>query len=307
MTELSDLHDFALNAASVTVWAFKKSQPPGKPPKYTGRWVGTDHALDDALKAAADTARLGITEVLEYALLAQNNEGSALSIGLDETFAPLIVAQCADPTPAKQVKKLRQIENSAFYIVKFIVGETALYGARKADDSWKSKKSKGTISVIFSNEGLTLSEDKKFNISRYFDMFVLGDKVFVTNKGNFESLLSYKQAHIDDFGILQGDKEFSSLFSSLNEIIAYVGENKIQLRRASAIKMKAHYKNSEFMKRLHDHYKSMGLQISFDDEGRIVPSVESCRDIFQALLDHRLDSRLSQNLYDVENTADVRI
>jgi len=42
-----------------------------------------------------------------------------------------------------------------------------------------------------------------------------------------------------------------------------------------------------------------------DAQGRIVPTLDTCRDIFQALLDHRLESRLSQRLYDVENTATV--
>jgi hypothetical protein len=49
----------------------------------------------------------------------------------------------------------------------------------------------------------------------------------------------------------------------------------------------------------------MNLSIQFDAAGRIIPTVETCRDIFQALLDHRLDSRLSQQLYDVQNTEPV--
>lgn len=47
----------------------------------------------------------------------------------------------------------------------------------------------------------------------------------------------------------------------------------------------------------------MNLGIGFDDEGRI--AAETCRNIFQALLDHRLDSRLSNLIYDVQNTETV--
>ena len=59
------------------------------------------------------------------------------------------------------------------------------------------------------------------------------------------------------------------------------------------------------MQRLRDHCEAMSLSIQFDDGGRMVPTAESCRDIFRALLDHRLDSRLSNLLYDVQNTEQV--
>jgi hypothetical protein len=59
------------------------------------------------------------------------------------------------------------------------------------------------------------------------------------------------------------------------------------------------------MGRLREHNDAMNLGIGFDDEGRIVPTAETCRNIFQALLDHRLDSRLSNLIYDVQNTETV--
>ena len=61
------------------------------------------------------------------------------------------------------------------------------------------------------------------------------------------------------------------------------------------------------MKRLREECKALGFNIIFDSEGRIVPTAETCADIFKALLDHRLESRLSQRLYDVENTSAVTI
>ena len=59
------------------------------------------------------------------------------------------------------------------------------------------------------------------------------------------------------------------------------------------------------MQNLRAQCAAMGLTIAFDDAGRIVPTAETCRDIFQALLDHRLDSRLSMRIYDVQNTEAV--
>lgn len=59
------------------------------------------------------------------------------------------------------------------------------------------------------------------------------------------------------------------------------------------------------MARLQAECKNMSLNITFDDRGRIVPTAETCRDIFQALLNHRLESRLDSKFYDVPSTAPV--
>jgi hypothetical protein len=306
MSDLPTLHAFDVANSEVTVWAFKRSTSQNdKLPIFTGRWIQTSPELGAALRSAVDEARKAITETIEYSLLAQNNEGSALTITTEETYAGLIVEQAADPTPAKKAKKLKEINNSAFYAVKLVVDGAALYAVRKTDDSWRTTKSKNVLSVVYQDDVLALETGTRFNMSKYFDFLLLQDTIFVSNKGSFESLLSYRQAHLDDFSELQKEPEFLEAFSNLDELIAYVGTNKIQLRRASAIRQKAFYKVGDFMDRLRNQYKALGLNIAFDDEGRIVPSAETCRDIFQALLDHRLDSRLSNNLYDVDNTAVV--
>jgi hypothetical protein len=49
----------------------------------------------------------------------------------------------------------------------------------------------------------------------------------------------------------------------------------------------------------------MNLNIAFDEQGRIIATVDSGRDIFLALLDHRLESRLSTQMYDVPSTEPV--
>ena len=48
------------------------------------------------------------------------------------------------------------------------------------------------------------------------------------------------------------------------------------------------------MDRLRERYADFNLTISFDEDGKIVPCV--CRDIFQALLDHRLSSAFSESI-----------
>lgn len=303
---LETLRNFDVGHADITVWAFKKSVREQKP-VFNGRWVDTTDELDGALREALRARRDEVTETMEYGLLAQNNEGSAMTIGVEETYASFVIDQAGDPTAKRKVKNLKQIANAAFYVVKFVAGDETIYAVRKTDESWRTRTSKGTISVVFGDEQLTLDDRPRFTLSKHFDFVIVDETILVFQKPRFEALLSYKEAHIEEFGSLRAEPEFLNLFTTMQPLIDYVGSNKIQLRRASAIRQKANYKNAEYMARLRAECAGLGFAIQFDALGLIVPTAETCRDIFQALLDHRLESRLSQRLYDVENTAAVNV
>ena len=154
---------------------------------------------------------------------------------------------------------------------------------------------------------MELEEKPSFSISKYFDFFIVNETVLIQNKQQFESLLSYKAAHILDFKVMQADPEFNGIFSDMAHLVEYVGTNKMQLRRVSAIKQKQYYKNPAFITSLKDNHAEFGLSIEFDVDGKIKPTPESCKDIFQALLDYRLKSHFSQNIYDVQNTVNITI
>lgn len=301
---LKKLRDFDVAQSDVSIWTFKKSVQ-DKKPVFTGRWIDTTDALDQALRAAVSNARGDVTETIEYGLLAQNNEGSALTIGVEETYAPFIIDQATDPTAKRKVKKLKEIANAAFYVVKLAAEDNVIYGVRKTDDSWRTRTASGAISVVFEDDQLELDERPRFGLSRYFDFFIVDEIILVLQKARFESLLSYKEAHIEEFSTLRAEPEFFTLFTTMQPLLDYVGSNKIQLRRASAIRQKGNYKDAEFMKRLRAECGGLGFKITFNAHGKIVPTPETCRDIFQALLDHRLESRLSQRLFDVDNTVAV--
>lgn len=305
MAELDDLWAFDVAGSAVSVWTFKKSMPTGQPPVFSGRWIDVDEALAAAMRQALTNVREAITETHPYGLLAQVNEGSALVLGADETHAPAIVVQTSDPTPGRKVRQLKEISNSAFYVVKFVAGSQTLHAVRKTDDSWRSRKAYNVLNVLYTDEGLTLDATPRFSLSRHFDFLIQDGAVFVLEKNRFESVLSYKQAHADDFVALQAEAAFTAVFADVAPLLAFVGSNKIHLRRACAIREKGNFRDAEFMARLREEYLQMGFAFAFDDQGRFVCTDDSCPDIIKALLDHRLDSRLSRRIYDVENTEVV--
>lgn len=306
MAELDNLKVFDVDGATVSVWTFKKSLPTGQPPVFTGRWIDVDGDLAEALKQSVSSAREEITETPPYTLLAQTNEGSALILGADETHAPAIVRQTEDPTPQKKVRRLKEINNSAFYVVKFVSNGQTLHGVRKTNDSWRSRKSSTVLDVLFTDEGLTLDATPRFSLSRHFDFLIHDGTVFVLDKGRFETVLSYKQAHATEFVALQGEADFIAAFVDVAPLIAFVGANKIHLRRACAIRERGNFRDADFMDRLRNEHLELGFAFTFDAQGRIVCTEATCPDIIKALLDHRLDSRLSRRIYDVENTETVR-
>lgn len=302
MADLADLKAFDLAAADLTIWVFKKSQRDGKP-VFTGRWVDVTDELASALLEAVSNARGAIAETIDYSILAQNQESSALTLEADETHMALVDAAAANPTLNRKVTKLKDIANSDFYALRFVSDTGVLTAVRKTNATWRSKGS--GLRAVFSDEQLDIDERPSFSLEPFFDFFAFDGNVFVSSKPRFESVLSYRLAHVEAFDELKVEADFSEIFSEVGPIEAFVGTNKIQLRRAIAIREKGHYKDIGFMGRLREHSTAMNLGIEFNDDGRIVPTAESCRDIFQALLDHRLDSRLSQLLYDVQSTEPI--
>lgn len=304
MTNLTDLQGFDLAASDVSVWVFKTSTAEGSP-KFSGRWVGITEDLAAELREVARTNLDGITETIDYDILAQNNEGSALTIMADETYAHLIAEQIANQTPSRKARELKHLGNTKFYVAKFVDQDRTLLAVRKTDATWRTRKVTGRITMVFRDEELDVDRDPVFTIEPYFDFFVLQDRIFVRAKANFEAVLAYKAGHQDAFETLKAEAAFAAVFADLGPIAAFVGSNRIHLRRAIAIQQKGHYKDATFMSKLRAEYQRMNFAIEFDDQGRIVPTIESARHIFLALLDHRLESRLSSNLYDVQSTEPV--
>ena len=297
---------FNVGRSTATLWLFRKAQRPvDQPPGYLGCWVDTDDRLDKKLKEAVTAERDRITELQDYSLLVQNNEGSALAIDALLTNAGVIVDKVAAERPALRVKTMEEIQSTNFYVIKLTLSGKSLYAVKKAEGSWQTKKMKDIIYAFFSGNRLALDDKPSFRISPSIDFFIFEDQVFISHKGHFESILSYKEAHIDDFKRLQKESDFQALFTTLDPLVSFVGSNKIHLRRACAIHDKGHYRNTEFMSRLQQEHARYHLNLTFDAQGRIIPTEETCADIIRALLDHRLLSPFSENLYDVQDAAVV--
>lgn len=303
---LASLKDYDIENAAVSLWTYKKpSQEAGADPAFKGRWVFIDDNVKSVLKFLVRNALDGITETIPYSLLAQNNECSALRMNAAVTHAGIAIAEAVGETAEKKVKKLQELQNTVFYCIKFSFQDSLLFAFKKTDASWATKKAKDRISLLYSDDGLAINDKPGFSLSKYVDFILFDEQVFIKDKMAFESVLSYKSAHVSEFSSLKVEQEFASLFADTIALDEYVGSNKMQLRRIAAIKQKGHYKNPAFMKSLKDNYEKIGLKIVFDKSGKIAPTPETCGDIIRALLDHRLMSHYPAYVYDVQDAAQV--
>lgn len=308
MPLIDNLKDFNFEEASVSLWVFKgPNGPASEDPDYTGRWVEITDDVDEILKETASSEIDRIEEVHQYGLLVENHQTSALNITKNETHAGYIVDESADETQAKKVTQLKHLQNTKFYVAKFVHNQSVLHAVTRVGQNWATKKARSKRTLYFTENRLDLDERPHFDIQKKIDFFVFENDILCLNKGNFESVLRYKQAHKEDFEALQAEPDFSGAFVDLQPLIDFVGNNKIQLRRASAIRQKGHYKDGDFMDRLRAHQANYGLSIQFDDQGKIVATEGTCSEIMTALLDHRLASGFSEMVYDVPSSKPVNV
>lgn len=308
MAAIDTVRDLDVNNAAITLWTFRgPTGPAHENPSYSGRWVRTTEDVDEAIKTAFVDEVARIEEVKNYGLLEENHETSALVIAADETHAEYVLGQCAAETQNRQASRREHIANSRFYLAKFSVQDTIVYGVRKTDQTWKTRRARNVRTMVFSDGELDIDDRPRFDISRTFDFIVADAEILCLNKRNFESILRYKQAHQSDFVELQAEPEFIAAFDDMTPLVEFVGNNKIQLRRASAIRQKGHYKEAGFMENLRQRHKECGLTLEFNEQGEIVATPETCSDIVTALLDHRLTSRFSEMYFDVPSSTAVEV
>jgi Domain of unknown function (DUF4868) len=259
------------------------------------------------LKETVEAERGRIEETIEYGLLTQNNEASALVIAKEKTHAGLLVDIVAAETDLKRVRRTEHLRNSKFYLIKLVQGDNVIHAVRRADSGWTTKRALSIRSLFYEENRLTLDNRPHFDIENSIDFFIVGDEVLILSKSRFESVLRYKEAHRDDFIALRAEVEFATAFVDLSPLVAHVGMSKIQLRRVSAIRQKGHYRDADFMARLRQHHAEYGFTIQFADDGKIIATPETCSEIVTALLDHRLASGFSTRIYDVPSTRPVAV
>lgn len=285
------------------MWVFKNST--SQAANFKARAVVVTPALTTVLKQMANNTRSHYTEIEPYTLLAQPNEVGCMCLEADETIFPELKEAIDLPPEEHLITNLRQIENSAGYIVRLQGDTQVLYCIKRLAQNWRTTKRMSVVNTVLNGNQLDVMPDETFVIAKNFDFFALNSDLVVANKANFESLLNYKLTYSNSFESLKQEPQFVAVFTDLAPIVNHVGTNAMHLRRMAVVQQRALYADAAYMTRLRQINAQRSWNMGFDEFGRIIPTEETMRTIMQVLLNHRLRSELSENDFDVNSTIPV--
>lgn len=294
---------FDVAQATASLWVFRKRPAAGQMNPFTAVSVVMSDAFRDQLKDLAKSYQASHTIAEEYNLLSQPSEGGFLAVSREATLFSSLQGLIDKPLEECLVKNVKQLNNAAGYVLRLRHGESVIYCIKKANADWATRKKNGIMNIFFTEAGLDLMDSPSFSISRSFDFFVVGENVLMVCKPAFESLLNHKVTYEDAYADLKQEPGFSAALADFAVFDTFIGKNTTHLRRMAVIKARAYYEKPDYMARLREVNGLRGWGIQFDQQGRIMPTTETMRDILHVLLDHRLRSELSDNQYDVPSTS----
>lgn len=303
MTDFSDWRELDYDNSTVQLWVFKKSTTPAK---FRAWHVRTDEEVENLFRNSIKSEVSRITEKVTYNHLSQNNENSCLEHSLEESDGLIALLQAVDVPEAENTDaQLKQLRGAVGYLVKFQAGEQTVYAVRKTAPTWKPAVRNKLINAIFVNGELSAIPDESFTFDSYFDFYCLNETIFVASKRAYESTVADKKAYKISFDDLTVDPEFLSVFSDVEPLKRYVGQNSMQLRRMTVIQQKALYRAPGFSDRVKFVSEARNWGINFDQNGKIAVCQDTAKVVIQVLLDHRLLSEVTEIIYDVPDAEAV--
>lgn len=297
------LKEFEYRQGNIHLWVFKRSTSSRK---FSAFFVRTDESLNEMFRKIIQGEIARIIEFAAYTHLAETNENSCLSTSVNGNEFKYLKEQIDRPEPEHAVRTIRDLKGAEGYVVKFIHGYQTIYAVKRSTSTWKTAYPKKFINMIFRNGELAVAEDNGFSIERNFDFYCINNSVFISSKRAFESAMRHRNAYIQAFSELQRNPTFLDLFTNLQPLINYVGNNSIQLRRMAAVEQKALYARPNFLRNLQRVSQLRNWNMNFDPvTARIIPCEQTARTILQVLLDHRLLSEVTDNTYDVPDAIQI--
>lgn len=301
---LKSLKAFDLAGSNVFLWVFKKS---AGTKKFKAYYIKTDPVLEDALKGFAENERARINEWIPYGHLSQPTDDGCLTIAVGDTDFQVLKDLVDEPESDHATNDLKKLKGAVGYLVKFVKDGKTLYATRRTPMTWKPVYiKKNVINAIFKNGQLSAVAGDEFTLEPRFDIFALDGVLLVSNKKGFESMMQYRAGYAQAFEKLKLEPAFSALFTDMQPLLDYVGENGTHLKRMTVIQDKNLYSNPKYLKALKTVATKRKWGVAFDKVGKIIPTEETAKVIMTLLLDHRLVSEITDIMYDVPDGIPVK-
>lgn len=301
----------AIDLQSLTVTlAVVKEYKRNRESHYTPAYVDIDERLENRLKRIITRHIENSNTVEEFAVDCPEPEADLVrAIPYTETDFFKIKEKLIELNPEEdKIEDVAELVKSKAYLIILRDAEgIQVIGFKTLPESWKMKRSKGLIPLLFNeNRFEDLEQDNVFSISHLIDLFYFDELLFILSKKNFEFGLNFREGMINNANLLYEEVQELDLFVNLEILTNKVGNNQRYLRKVATIRNLGHYKDPIFLQRLREVSTEKGWNIQFEEQ-QIVITEESLDAILTVLQNKRLHSELTQEDFDVESTKIVEI
>lgn len=276
---------------------------------YTLKHVQTNDLLKTRLRNIVLERIQATGNLRPYTVDAQEpDEDEACFINSDETDFHGIYEQYNDLNPEEgQIEGVEDLSNAkAYMIILKTAGGDEVIGFRKIPESWKLKKERGIISMLFrENRFEDLGDDNVFSISDTVDILYFNDRLFIYSLKAFERAMNFREGMMANAEDLYQEVETLRIFTNPDVLRLQVGNNQRYLRKIAVIKNLGHYRNLQFLQKLERLNAKKGWNILFEG-GQITFTEETIDTILTVLQDKRLHSELTDQDFDVPSATPLQ-
>lgn len=266
---------------------------------YKALRVETDTKLKRRLKGAITRKILAKNVVLEeYDFLTADQDDRLFTLESSETDFVKVKGQIDRGLLNKKATKYADLLDSWAFVIELKKADQAVYGMRKVSALTQAKKVASLSSFLFQHQLLVDVSDKQvFTLDLNIDFFVFEGLAFITHKKEFESVLNFRKGMEDNRDTVLDEFTALGVFGDIAPMRDYIGLNLHHLRRISAIRKSAYYKDKTFMAALVKVNQDENWGLVFSD-GKITVTEENAETVLTLLSNSRLRSPINQELFD---------
>lgn len=302
-TILRNLKGLNLSRAEVTL-ALVKEYKQDRVSHYIVKYVPIDPKLEKRLRNIVSLKIDNSNNVEEYTYDCPEPEADQVrAINYEETDFFKIFVQLSELNPEEDI--IEDIEElvraKAYLIIVRNKDGIQVVAFKTIPENWKMKKNKGLIPLLYrENRFEDLDEENVFSIANTVDLLYYKETLFILSKKEFEHGLNFREGMIAGANEMYKEVEQLKLFVNMDLLTAKVGNNQRYLRKIATIKNLGHYRNPQFLQRMHQLSQDKGWKIQFEN-GQVVFTEETIDDILTLLQNKRLHSELTNEDFDVES------
>jgi len=305
---LRNLKALNLRRAEVTL-ALVKEYKQDRVSHYTVKYVPIDPRLETRLRSIITNKITNSNTVEDYSFDCPEPEADQVrAINYQETDFFKIFEQLETLNPEEDViADVEELVKAKAYLIILRNREgIQVVGFKTIPENWKMKKDRGLISLLYrDNRFEDLEAENVFSIANTVDLLYFNETLFILSKKEFESGLNFREGMIARANEMYAEVEQLNLFVNMDMLTIKVGNNQRYLRKIATIKNLGHYRNPQFLQRLHELSQAKGWNIEFQN-GKIVFTDETIDDILTLLQNKRLHSELTDEDFDVESVKPLQ-